>query len=311
MLSPLVYLKKYDFKSIGLQLGEFILSNKTLTVGMILLGGIVFMAVFADFIAPYDYAEMNDNCGEDYPFCHYAPPSPEHPFGTTMLGRDMLSRIIYGSRVALLMAVGATIIALAIGVPLGVLSGYFGGPIDRLATMIADTIYAFPSLLLAILLAIAFTEFADLKVVLAVSVSTAVVYTPLYFRIVRSQVLQVKEESYIEAAQSMGARTPTILIRYVVPNIIAAPIALIAFNMTEAILTNAALAFLGMGIQPPTPDWGYDVYDNRSLSKIRNFPWLIFFPALMIFLLSFAFSLIGDALNDKFNPLIAKKHEAK
>ncbi|MFX0062657.1 MAG: ABC transporter permease [Candidatus Hermodarchaeota archaeon] len=311
MLSPLASLKKYDFKSIGLQLGEFILANKTLTVGLILLGGIVFMALFADFISPYDYAEMNDNCGEDYPFCHYAPPSPEHPLGTTMLGRDMLSRLIYGSRVALIMAVGATIIALAIGVPLGILSGYFGGPIDRLATMIADAIYAFPSLLLAILLAIAFTEFADLKVVLAVSVSTAVVYTPLYFRIVRSQVLQVKEESYIEAAQSMGARTPTILIRYVVPNILAAPIALIAFNMTEAILTNAALAFLGMGIQPPTPDWGYDVYDNRSLSMIRNYPWLIFFPALMIFLLSFAFSLIGDALNDKFNPLIAKKHEAK
>ncbi|MFX0093940.1 MAG: ABC transporter permease [Candidatus Hodarchaeota archaeon] len=309
MVSPLTSLKNYNYKSIGIEIGSFIKKNKSLTFGLVLLGSMLFMAIFADFIAPYDYDERSDNCGENYDFCRYAPPSLEHLFGTNLMGRDVFSRVIYGSQTALTMAFAATIMALVVGIPLGILSGYFGGPIDRLATLIADTIYSFPSLLLAILLAIAFTELAELKVILAVSVSTAVVYIPLYFRVVRAQVLQVKEEAYVEAAKAMGANSITIIVRYVLPNVIAAPIALIAFNMTEAILTNAGLAFLGLGIEPPLADWGYDVYDNKSLSKIRRYPWTIFFPAFMIFLLSFALSLIGDALNDKFNPLIAKRYD--
>lgn len=299
-------IKQIDLKALGLQVVKFIKKNKSLTFGLMIFVPIVFMAVFADFLAPYPYDQINDNCGEEYPSCSYAPPSPQHLFGTNILGRDVLSRIMYGAQVSLLMAFSAVILALIVGVPLGILSGYFGGPIDRALTMAADTIYSFPSLLLAIMLSIALTQFADLKVIIGVAVATAIVYIPVYFRIVRSQVLQVKEESYIEAAKSMGARHATILFRYVLPNVISAPIAMIAFNMTEAILTNAGLAFLGLGIQPPTADWGYDVYKHRSLSQVRRYPWLIFFPALFIFLLSFSLSLIGDALNDKFNPLIGR-----
>ncbi len=269
------------------------------------------MAIFADFIAPYHYAEMSNNCGSEYPNCRYSPPSPQHLFGTNLLGQDVLSRVIHGSRVALLIALSATIVSISIGVPIGILSGYFGGKIDRFLTMLADAIYSFPSLLLAITLAIYLSIFGNLKIIAAVAFSTAVVYIPSYFRVVRSQVLQVKNEIYIQAAKSMGAGTLTILLRHVTPNVLAASIAIIPFNMTEAILTNAGLAFLGLGIQPPAADWGYDVQDARALSKVRNYPWLIFFPGLMIFLLSFALSLIGDSLNDKFNPLIRKKFNSK
>ncbi|MFX1507652.1 MAG: ABC transporter permease [Promethearchaeota archaeon] len=282
------------------KLGGFIKSNKSLTIGCILLSAIIFIAVFADFVSPYNYATR-------FPQFRYGPPSPAHPFGTTLLGFDVMARVIYGARVALIIAFSGTILAYIIGVPLGILSGYFGGKVDRLLTLIADAIYSFPSLLLAITFAIYLSGFGILKTVAAVSFATAVVYIPTYFRVVRSQVLQVKKEGYINAAKSMGAGRLTILIRYITPNILASTIAIIPFNMTDAILTNAGLAFLGLGIQPPTADWGYDVYDARALSKVRAYPWLIFFPGLMIFILSFALSLIGDSLNDKFNPLIKQK----
>ncbi|MFX0014962.1 MAG: ABC transporter permease [Promethearchaeota archaeon] len=289
-----------ESKAIIIKFWEFIRYNKTLTFGIILLSIIVIVAVFADFISPYHYAER-------FPQLRYGPPSSEHPFGTTLLGFDVLARVIYGARVALIIAFSGTILAYIIGVPLGILSGYFGGKVDRLLTLIADAIYSFPSLLLAITFAIYLSGFGILKTVAAVSFATAVVYIPTYFRVVRSQVLQVKKEGYVNAAKSIGAGKLTILIRYITPNILATTIAIIPFNMTDAILTNAGLAFLGLGIQPPTADWGYDVYDARALSKVRAYPWLIFFPGLMIFLLSFALSLIGDALNDKFNPLIKQK----
>ncbi|MFX0124069.1 MAG: ABC transporter permease [Candidatus Hodarchaeota archaeon] len=289
-----------ESKAFIIRFWEFIKYNKTLTIGSILLSIIIILAVFADFISPYHYAER-------FPQLRYGPPSSEHPFGTTLLGFDVLARVIYGARVALIIAFSGTILAFIIGVPLGILSGYFGGKVDRLLTLIADAIYSFPSLLLAITFAIYLSGFGILKTVAAVSFATAVVYIPTYFRVVRSQVLQVKKEGYVNAAKSMGAGKLTILIRYITPNILASTIAIIPFNMTDAILTNAGLAFLGLGIQPPTADWGYDVYDARALSKVRAYPWLIFFPGLMIFILSFALSLIGDALNDKFNPLIKQK----
>jgi peptide/nickel transport system permease protein len=287
--------------------GSSIKNNKSLAIGCFIFGVILLLALFADVIAPYHYAETCNNCGSDYINCRYSPPSILHPFGTNLLGRDMLSRIIYGSRIALIMAFSATIVALLIGIPLGIISGYYGGKVDRLLTMTADSIYSFPSLLLAITLAIYLSIFGDLKIIAAVAFSTAVVYAPSYFRVIRSQVLQIKEETYIKAAKSIGAGNVTILLRYIAPNVLTSSIAIIPFNMTEAILTNAALAFLGLGIEAPTADWGYDVQSARALSKVRLYPWLIFFPGLMIFLLSFALSLIGDALNDKFNPLLRKR----
>jgi len=304
-------MKKFNIKNSILKSCDFIIHNKTLTIGLTIFMVILFVAIFADIIAPYHYAERNRDCGENNPYCRYEPPSALHPFGTNLLGRDMLSRVIYGSRVTLIIAFSSTLLGMTIGIPLGILSGYFGGKIDRLLTLIADSIYSLPSLLLAIALAIFFSSSGLLKIIAPVSIATAVVYIPTYFRVIRSQVLQVKEETYVEAAKSIGAGRLTILLRYITPNVLSSSIAIIPFNMTDAILTNAGLAFLGLGVQPPTPDWGYDVYDARELSKIRLYPWLIIFPGLMIFLLSFALSLIGDSLNDRFNPLLEKKTGTK
>ena len=298
--------RKFNVKTRIVNLLKLISHNKSLIIGVSIFSIILFYALFADIIAPYHYAERNRDCGEDNPYCRYSPPSAQHPFGTNLLGRDMLSRVIYGSRTTLMIAFSGTILALVIGIPLGILSGYFGGKVDRFLTLIADSIYSLPSLLLAIALSLFFASTGLFKVIAPVTIATAVVYIPSYFRIIRSQVLQVKEETYVSAAKSLGAGNVTILLRYITPNVIASVIAVIPFNMTDAILTNAGLAYLGLGIQPPTPDWGYDVYDARDLSKIRSYPWLILFPGFMIFLLAFALSLIGDTLNDKFNPLISK-----
>ncbi len=307
ILTTLVTTKpKLNIKTKIVNLWVFITRNKSLTIGLLIFSVMVFLALFADIIAPYHYAERNRNCGEENPYCRYAPPSIQHPFGTNLLGRDMLSRIIYGSRITLIIAFSGTLLAMILGIPLGILSGYFGGKVDRFLTLIADSIYSLPSLLLAIALALFFASTGLFKTIAPVSIATAVVYIPTYFRVIRSQVLQVKEEAYVEAAKSLGAGKLTILLRYITPNVLASSIAIIPFNMTDAILTNAGLAYLGLGIQPPTPDWGYDIYDARELSKIRLYPWLIVFPGLMIFLLAFALSLVGDALNDKFNPLITK-----
>jgi peptide/nickel transport system permease protein len=277
--------------------------NKSLVFGGIVLGIMLIMAVFADIVSPYHYTERFSG-----PFGG-SPPSEAHPLGTTSIGFDVLARIIYGTRVALIMALSGTILAFVIGFPLGIFSGFLGGKVDRLLTLIADAIYSFPSLLLAITFAIYLSGFGILEKVAAVAFATATVYIPTYFRVVRSQVLQLKNEGYIHAARSMGAGRLTIIVRYVIPNVVASTIAIIPFNMTDAILTNAGLAFLGLGIEPPTADWGYDVYENRTLSKVRSTPWLIFFPGFMIFLLSFTFALIGDALNDKFNPLLRQKNK--
>ena len=299
---------------------KYINNNKSLSFGIFILSIIVFMALFADYVAPYHYAERSQNCTEEYTssegFCRYSPPSwtldPtdfSHVMGTNLLGFDVFSRVIYGSQLALQMSLTASVIALSVGIPMGVVSGYFGGFIDRFLNSISDAIYSFPSLLLAITLALTLSEYGDLGIIMAVSISTAVVYVPLYFKVARSQVLRIKTEAYVDAGKSMGASNPMIIIKYVVPNILAAPLALIPFNMTEAILTNAGLAFLGLSVTAPTADWGFDVFDNKALARVRKRSWLIFFPGLFIFLLSFAYSLIGDALNDKFNPMIKERDE--
>ncbi len=306
MTTQIIQLRKTNIKTRIIDILKFIKNNKSLTTGLIIFIIMIFLALFADIISPYHYADRSRDCGEDNPYCRYAPPSAEHPFGTNLLGRDMFSRVIYGTRTTLIIAFSGTILAMVVGIPLGIISGYYGGKIDRFLTLIADSIYSLPSLLLAIALALFFASTGLFKVIAPVTIATAVVYIPTYFRVIRSQVLQAKEEAYIEAAKSLGAGNLTILLRYITPNVIASVIAIVPFNMTDAILTNAGLAYLGLGIQPPTPDWGYDVYDARELSKIRLYPWLILFPGSMIFLLAFALSLIGDALNDKFNPLLSK-----
>ncbi|MFX0208409.1 MAG: ABC transporter permease, partial [Candidatus Hodarchaeota archaeon] len=168
MVTPPLARKKqaYSIKGFVEKLGEFIKYNKSLTIGLVILGIIIIMAIFADFIAPYHYAKR-------FPELRFGAPSGEHPFGTTLLGYDVLSRVIYGTQVALIIAFSGTILAVIIGIPLGIVSGYFGGRVDRILTLIADSIYSFPSLLLAITLAIYLAGFGIFKTVAAVSFATA------------------------------------------------------------------------------------------------------------------------------------------
>jgi peptide/nickel transport system permease protein len=283
-------------------------NEKSLAIGLAIITIFVFMSIFADFIAPYSPIVRNDNCLSLYPSCSKAPPSPEHIMGSTTLGYDVYSRIIYGAQIPLQISIITAGICFFIGVPMGIISGFFGGYLDRIPNAVMDVIYSFPALLLAITLSLFLVNIPfiggadDLRIILIVSFSNGLIYIPTMFRITRGKVLQIKNQPYIEAIHTLGGSKFLIMFRYILPNVIAAPITIIPFAITDAILTEAALAFLGIGITAPTPDWGYDLTDARSLTETQ--PWLIIFPGLMIFFLAFAFSLIGDALNDKFNPYI-------
>lgn len=281
------------------------LKQKTLSLGLGLLSLFIIIAIFAPFIAPYGFDERHDDC-PDKILCRQAPPSPNHIMGTTTLGFDLYSRVIYGSIIPFQMSLMAAFLALVIGVPLGLVSAYYGGTADRLINSLMDMLYSFPSILLAITLSLFLTEIPflgdeqSLRIIVVVGFSVGVVYIPTFYKVVRGNVFQIKELAYIEAPRSIGASNSFIQRRYILPNVISTPLALIPFPMVDAILTAAALAFLGIGIQPPTPDWGYDLTNGSKLITVS--PWWITFPGLMIFLLAFAFALLGDALNDRFNP---------
>jgi peptide/nickel transport system permease protein len=286
--------------------------DKLLGIGLAVMFIFIIMAVFAPSLAPRPYDTPSKICGENFDkTCRLSPPNSDFIMGTTVFGLDVYSRIIFGAQIPLQMSIIAAIICFSIGVPMGLVSGYYGGKIDSLMKTMSDVIVSFPALLLAILLStfIRNIPFVDpdspLRIILVVSFSVGLVYIPTFYVIVRSIVLQLKESAFVEAARSLGASDFTIMFRYILPNVIAAPMAMIPFSMTDAILTGASLAFLGIGIQAPTADWGYDM--TKAISNIELAPWLITFPGIMLFMLAFAFSLIGDSLNEKYNPLLQNR----
>ena len=222
------------------------------------------------------------------------------PLGTNQLGQDVLSRLIWGTRVAFLIGFASSLFALIIGVPLGLLAGFAGGKIDRFMSLIMDSLYAFPGLILAI----AITAVLGPSVINVV-VAIAVVYVPTYFRIVRGQTLSTKEELYIEAARSIGAKSRTILRRYVFPNVIPSVAIIFSVNVADAILTGAGLSFLGLGLPPDTPDWGIDLAKGQEV--IQSAWWLITFPGLAVMLVVLTFTLMGEGLMEIFNPKLRER----
>ncbi|RMF27496.1 MAG: ABC transporter permease [Chloroflexi bacterium] len=228
------------------------------------------------------------------------PIGPTFVLGTDNLGRDILSRIIWGARSVLLVAILSALFSSVVGVPLGLLSGFWGGMPDRVLSLIMDSIYSFPGLILAIAMAAMLGPG-----VLNIAVAIAVVYIPTYFRIVRGQTLSVKEELYVEAARSLGARARTILWLYVFPNVIPSIVVLFSLNVADSILTEAGLSFLGLGLPPPTPDWGFDL--NKGKAYLPNgYWWPITFPGLMITLVALSFSLLGEGLGEILNPRLTE-----
>ncbi len=216
--------------------------------------------------------------------------------GTDNLGRDIWSRIVWGARGILLVAILSALFSMAVGVPLGLVSGYTGGILDRTLSLIMDSVYSFPGLILAIAMA-AMLGPGILNIAIAISV----VYIPTYFRITRGQVLSVKEELYVEAAKSLGAVGWMILKDYIFPNVVPSIVVVFSLNIADSILTEAGLSFLGLGLPPPTPDWGFDLNKGRAYLP-RGYWWPITFPGMMIAIVALGFSLLGEGLGEIMNP---------
>ncbi len=257
-----------------------------LITGMLIVLAVVIMAVFAPLIAPY-----NPTISAGKPF---QPPTKEHLFGTNRLGQDMFSRIVYGSRIILLVVISATLISMSVGIPLGLISGYVGGKLDRAFSMVMDSIYAFPSLVLAIAIA-AMLGPNITNTALAISI----VYIPTYFRMIRGQTLSLKEQLFVEAARALGARDREIMFRYILPNLAPTIVVVFSLSVADAILTEAGLSFLGLSVVPPTPDWGYDLRVGQPF-LLNGYWWLVFFPGLMVMLLAMGFAFIGEGLGERF-----------
>ncbi len=222
-------------------------------------------------------------------------PSLEHPLGTDELGRSILGRIIYGSRVSLLIAVGVVSVGLLIGVPLGLVSGYYGGKVDFGIQRVTDTMLAFPGFLLALAL-VAVLGVGLKNTVISVGISMV----PIYIRLVRGCALSVKEQVYVEAAKAVGTRDVVILFRHILPNVMVPITVQTSLGMGTAILFAAGLGFLGVGVQPPTPEWGAMLGSGRVY--LFNSPHVATFPGIAIFLAVLGFNLSGDGLRDVLDP---------
>ncbi|MEO2151071.1 MAG: ABC transporter permease, partial [Thermococcus sp.] len=209
----------------------------------------------------------------------FQPPSWKHPMGTNNLGQDVFSRIIWGSRVILYVVAVATTLSIVIGVPLGLLSGYRGGKIDRVLSMVMDSIYSFPSLILAIVIAVVLGP-SPINTAVAISF----VYVPTYFRMVRGQTLSLKGQLFVEAARALGVKDWETMKKYILPNVLPTVLVVFTLSVADAILTEAGLSFLGLSVTPPTPDWGYDLRVGQPF-LLDGYWWLAFFPGVMIMLL--------------------------
>ncbi len=220
--------------------------------------------------------------------------------GTNDIGQDVYSRLIYGTRIALIIGFSASLISLFLGVPLGLVAGHYGGALDRLVSLIMDSMYAFPGLILAIAITAVLGP-SVFNVIFAISV----LYIPTYYRIVRGQTLQVKEELYVEAAKSIGAHRSEILWQYIFPNVIPSVAIIFSVNVADAILTGAGLSFLGLGLPPTIADWGIDL--ARGQRFIQYAWWLITFPGIAILLVVLAFTMMGESLMEIFNPRLRER----
>ncbi|WP_461865243.1 ABC transporter permease [Thermococcus sp.] len=255
--------------------------------GMIFLSVIV-MAIFAPLIAPYSYDEMHIS---DI----LKPPSSKYLLGTDQYGRDIFSRIVYGSRIALKVGILVVIIETVIGISLGLLAGYYGGKVDRIISFITDVFWAMPPLVLALavvtLLGPGLTN---------VMIAIAVVSWAQFTRVVRAKTQSLKNMPFVEAGRAIGESDISIMLRYILPNTMGAIIVLSTLALPSAILSTTAMGFLGLGAQPPTPDWG--VMLSEGISYIGTAPWISIFPGLAIVYTVLGFNLLGEGLRDILDP---------
>jgi peptide/nickel transport system permease protein len=261
-------------------------------LGLAIVSTIVIMTAIAPWVSPNN---PNAKVGPIR-----AAPSSEFPMGTNHLGQDVFSRILYGGAIMLQVSALSVLICFIVGVPLGLFSSYVGGYFDRGFSLVIDAVYAFPGLVIAIAVAAMLGPG-----VINMALSIAVVYVPSYFRIVRSQVLTIKELSYVEAAKASGAKWHTVLSRYVFPNVVPSIVIVATINFADAILTAAGLTFIGLGVTYDVPDWGWDLLNGWKLLSSRAW-WIITFPGLTIILLALGFTLVGEGLSELLNPKLQR-----
>lgn len=257
-------------------------------VAFFIILALAIAAIASPLLAPYDPLEPNYSALRQEP-------SFAHPFGTDQIGRDLLSRIIYGTRISFLVGVVSVGVAVCIGTPIGLIAGYFRGPTDELLMRIIDAISAFPSLVLALAI-VAVLEPSLLNVMVAVGVTSV----PIFARLTRSQVLSLRERDFVLAATSTGASDTRIMLRHIMPNAASPLIVQATLGLGIAILAEASLGYLGVGVQPPTPTWGGIL--NQGAPLIERAPWLSIAPGVAIFTLVLCFNLVGDALRDALDP---------
>lgn len=281
-----------------------------LVVGLVITAFFILVAIFAPLIAPYGYAQIKSADGVAFPT--QAPPSREHIWGTTVGGFDVFSRTVWGARTAVIAIVVAVLLSIFAGVLLGLVSGYFGGWVDRVLVVVADAVYSFPSLLLAILMAIMISggQSSLWGGILASGISITVVYIPQYFRTIRAEVIRIKDSAYVESAKVVGASTWRIMTRHLLKNSTRTLPVILTLNSSEAILTLAGLGFLGFGIEPTAAaEWGYDL--NRSVADVTaGIWWTAVFPGLAIVLIVLGITLIGESLNDLADPRLRARKSA-
>ena len=269
-----------------------LLHDKTAMTGFVIVMLIIIVGIFSNQLAPYDHEQLDLTAT-------FQPPSKEHLLGTDQLGRDLLSRIIIGTRITLLSGVVTVAIASLLGIPLGLISGYFGKRIDTLIVLILDVLLAFPTILLALLMVSILGP--ELKNAL---IAVGIASTPIFAKLARGSAISVKQNDYILAAISIGQPDKKIIIEHILPNSLAPLIVQATLRIGTAILTTATLSFLGLGAQPPTPEWGALVSEGRTFLQLA--PYVSIFPGIAIMLCILGFSLFGDGLNDAFNPKISK-----
>jgi len=265
-----------------------LLRRPAATAGVVVVAMFVAMAIFAPWIAPYDPIATSFSTVRKAP-------SALHWFGTDEIGRDVLSRIVFGARASLLAGVVSVLISLAVGVPIGLLAGYAGGKTDVLISRITDAMLACPFLILAIALA-AFLGPSLTNAMIAIGISA----TPVFIRLTRAQVLAAKSEDYVEAARALGNPHLRIALRHIFPNIVAPLIVQATLAIAAAVIAEASLSFLGLGQQPPAPSWGSML--NTARNYVDQAPWMAIWPGLSIFLLVLSFNLLGDGLRDALDP---------
>ncbi len=277
------YFRSEDFK-----ITLILVKKSPLTVlGLALTVFLVLVAIFAPLIAPYDPIKQDLKN-------RLQPPSWEHPFGTDQLGRDIFSRVVWGSRISLFIALIVVAISFTVRTTIGIISGYFGGKVDEVLMRITDMFMAFPRLVLALAVAAALGP-GLFNTMLAIAFVSWVYYA----RLARASTLQIREEVYIEAARAIGASDRRILFLHVLPMVIAPVVVQATLDMGGTILTAAGLGFLGLGVQPPTPEWGVMVSEGRRF--ITEQWWVSTFPGFAILLATLGFNLLGDGINDILN----------